>query len=266
MTSRPAPAIRDAAVASVVTLVLLGAATALLDAPGPPFDVIEPVTRMSLVRLDPGTFEMGSRAGEADRRDDEAAHLVTLTKVVYLGRHEVTQAEWATIMGGHPSPDAPCDACPVDRVDFYQVSEFISGLNARSTSMRFRLPTEAEWEYACDALAPPLPEPVEPAGRPTRVGRCGPGLTDVCGMHGNVAEWVNDWYGDYPLDPATDPRGPTAGMRRVVRGGSFATGPVGARCAARSSLPPQDSRPSVGFRLVGEPIVEEDGDRPSGGR
>lgn len=264
MTSRLAPAIRDAAIAGIVTLLLLAVTTTNLNAPGPAREIIEPRTGMPLVRLGSGTFQMGSRPDERDRRDDEAVHDVTLTKVVYLGRYEVTQAEWATVMGGNPSAYGPCDGCPVENVDFYQVSEFISNLNAQTTSMRFRLPTEAEWEHACATVPPWWPDPSgggAGTGRPTRVWQGkGPGV-GAFDLRGNVAEWVNDWYGPYPLEPATDPRGPAAGLRRVVRGGSFRGGAGSDRCAYRASLSPQDRSPAVGFRVVGEPIVEEDRDR-----
>ena len=139
----------------------------------------------------------------------------------------------------------------MENVDFYQVSEFISNLNAQTTAMRFRLPTEAEWEYACatgSALVARIPpEARTGTGRPTRVweGK-GPGV-GAFDLHGNVAEWVNDWYGPYPLEPATDPRGPAAGLRRVVRGGSFRGGagqPTAARIAPRC-LPRTGARPSA---------------------
>lgn len=243
-----------------MTLLLLAVTTSNLDAPGPAREVIEPRTRMQLVQLGTGAFQMGSTPDDRDRRDDETRHDVTLTKVVYIGRHEVTQAEWATVMGGNPSANGPCDACPVENVDFYQASEFISNLNAQTTGMRFRLPTEAEWERACASTPPWEPDATAVgAGRPTRVS---PGQGRwPSGMRGNVGEWVNDWYGPYPEAPVTDPRGPAAGLRRVVRGGSFLGGAGTDRCAHRSSMSPQDRSPAVGFRLVGEPIVEEDGDR-----
>jgi formylglycine-generating enzyme required for sulfatase activity len=264
VTAHSAPSIREAVIACAVALLLLAVSTTNLNAPGPAREIIEPRTRMQLVRLGSGTFQMGSRPDERDRRDDETLHEVTLSKVVYIGRYEVTQAEWATVMGGNPSAYGPCDGCPVENVDFYKVSEFISNLNAQTTSMRFRLPTEAEWEHACATAPPWWPDPAgggPGTGRPTRVweGK-GPGV-GAFDLRGNVAEWVNDWFGPYPPGPVTDPPGPAAGLRRVVRGGSFLGGAGTSRCAYRSSMSPQDRSPAVGFRVVAEPIVEEGGDR-----
>jgi formylglycine-generating enzyme required for sulfatase activity len=265
VTARSAPAIRDAAIVGVGTLLLLAVTTTILVAPGPPRNIIEPRTRIQLVRLDPGTFEMGSPPGDTRRGDDETPHAVTLTRTVYISRYEVTQAEWAMVMGGNPSDYGPCDGCPVENVDFYQVSEFVSNLNAQTTAMRYRLPTEAEWEFACRAGSTEATEsgadPAPAAGHPERVGRRQANPLGLFDMHGNVSEWVNDWHAPYGPEPATDPSGPTAGTRRVIRGGSFLDSDAGSRCAARSTLSPPDRRPSVGFRIVGEPIVDEEGDR-----
>jgi formylglycine-generating enzyme required for sulfatase activity len=279
VTPDSAPAIRDALVAAVVTVLLLAVTTSTLVAPGPPRVIVEPRTGMQLVMVEPGSFEMGSAPGEQGRGDDETRHTVTLTKRFYMGRFEVTQTEWAVVMGGNPSRFHSCARCPVENVDFFKVGEFISNLNAQSTSMRYRLPTEAEWEYACragsdtafstgerltrndanfDARYPyPGEAPAEPAGTTRRVGSYPPNAWGLYDLHGNVWEWTNDWYGPYEAGPQSDPRGAAAGTRRVIRGGSFHFDANSARCALRYSHSPQDKGFSLGFRVVGEPISRE---------
>ena len=144
---------RYPALLAAVTVCLCALAASTLDAPGPPGVYIEPQTGMVLVAIEPGHFTMGSPEGEAGRQADEEARVVTLDRRVYMGRFEVTQTEWAMVMRDDPSGHADCGRCPVENVDFFQVDEFITALNAQSTSMRYRLPTEAEWEYACRAGA-----------------------------------------------------------------------------------------------------------------
>ena len=144
-------AIRYPVVIVVATAIVLVWSASSLVAPGPPAVLIEPQTGMVLVAIEPGRFEMGSPETEAGRGADERRHAVTLSKRIFMGRFEVTQTEWAIIMRNRPSQFAGCGQCPVENVDFFQVDEFITNLNAQSTSQRYRLPTEAEWEYACRA-------------------------------------------------------------------------------------------------------------------
>ena len=107
---------------------------------------------MEFVRIEPGTFEMGSRSGEAGRDDDETQHRVTLSQAFYLGKYEVTQGQWAAVMGSNPSRFSNCGrTCPVEQVSWDDVQEFIRELNRREGANVYRLPTEAEWEYAARA-------------------------------------------------------------------------------------------------------------------
>src|SRR5690349_658736 len=110
----------------------------------------DPVTGMPFVLIPAGEFEMGTPENEPQRESQERLHHVRLTEAFYLGAHEVTQREWTDVMGTNPSQFTSCGpACPVERVTFFDVQNFIERLNARSPWVGFRLPTEAEWEYAC---------------------------------------------------------------------------------------------------------------------
>jgi formylglycine-generating enzyme required for sulfatase activity len=249
---------------------------AQLVAPGPAGFYIEPTTGMVLVAVNPGPFMMGSPESEPGRNDDETQHRVTMPRLFYMGQHEVTQAEWTKVMGSNPSHFADCERCPVESVDFYQVNTFLSRLNAGTSSMRFRLPTEAEWEYACRAgTSTPYSvgaqittaqanidgrhsvdvEDGAAYEKTLPVGTFPPNPWGLYDMHGNVWEWTNDRYGPYNPRQDTDPRGAEIGGTRVIRGGSWNFDAVSARCGLRYTHAPQDSDYSVGFRVVGEPTV-----------
>ena len=263
-------------IAIVVSIAIVAMVGARLVAPGPPAFYVEPNTRMVLVAIEPGTFMMGSPASEAGRNRDETPHRVTLSKRFYMGRFEVTQTEWQMVMRSEPSHFQGCSLCPVETVNFYDVDEFISRLNARSVAMRFRLPTEAEWEYACRAgtttayafgdrltiqdanvlTAPASGEALTPGVGPYRtriVGSYHPNAWGLHDMHGNVWEWTNDFYGPYDTRAAVNPRGPEVGPRRVIRGGSWYFDAASARCALRYTHEPDERGFSLGFRIVGEP-------------
>lgn len=270
---------------AIVTLGLLAAAAGHLLAPGPPTLFIEPQTKMEFVAIEPGSFTMGSGDGEAGRNADETPRQVTLTKRFYVGRYEVTQTQWAVVMRENPSFREGCSQCPVENVDFYQVDTFITNLNAQSVSMRYRLPTEAEWEYVCRAGTttafstgngmsadqanfdrrfpyPPRTTPQSPPDQDTDeiaprwtlpVGSYPPNRWGLHDVHGNVWEWTNDWYGPFPARAEVDPRGPESGAARVIRGGSWNFDANSCRCALRYAHAPQHKGPGVGFRLVAEP-------------
>lgn len=263
--------------AALVVLVAAGIALLAthLVAPGPADFYIEPVTGMVLVAVRPGSFMMGSDESEPGRNDDEYLHRVTITQLFYIGQHEVTQAEWGRVMRTDPSRFTGCEKCPVEQVDFYQVNEFLSRLNAGNTAVRFRLPTEAEWEYACRAGSRTAFSTGEhltasQANVDTRytstgsedgaayektlpVGRFAANKWGIRDMHGNVWEWTNDWYGPYDPRQEIDPRGSETGTRKVIRGGSWRFDANSARCGLRYTHAPQDKGDSLGFRVVGEP-------------
>src|SRR5712691_1273037 len=243
-------------------------------------------TGMTLVELPPGRFTMGSASSETGRNDDETLHDVEITRPFLLGQHEVTQQEWRTVMGTSPSQFGSCGArCPVENVTFTDVQQFLTKLNARvasssskTPSLRYRLPTEAEWEYACRARTTgPFstgenlttaqanyngrqPYGSFPAGefrqKPTPVGTFPMNPWGFADLHGNVWEWTADWYGPSG-DNATaniDSYGPEAGEKRVTRGGSWFFDANSARCALRYTHAPQDKGFSLGFRVAADRV------------
>jgi formylglycine-generating enzyme required for sulfatase activity len=230
---------------------------------------IEPWTRMTFVRLAPGTFRMGTPPGEAQREPQETPHTVRLTKSVYLASYEVTEEQWIRVMGSNPSHFQPCPSCPVERVSFVEVERFIDRLN-RTATPGFRLPTEAEWEYACRAGGTlpfgaraslgsndanidgdyPYGAPQGIArGRTVPVGSFPPNAWGLYDMSGNVWEWTGDWHCPYAGD-ATDPVGRCDSGLRVIRGGSWKFDGGSARCGLRYTHRPQDSGYSLGLRLA----------------
>ena len=200
---------------------------------------------MEFVLIEPGTFQMGSRSGEAGRHDDEVRHQVTLSQAYYLGKYEVTQGQWAAVMGDNPSRFSNCGrTCPVEHVSWDDVQEFIRELNRREGANVYRLPTEAEWEYAARAGTQTAYHFGTAANRLGQygwyqdnsgdqthpVGGKRPNGWGLYDMLGNVWEWVADWYGAYPRGAVTDPRGPSTGAS-----GCFAAG-VGAAPPAIAAL------------------------------
>jgi formylglycine-generating enzyme required for sulfatase activity len=216
----------------------------------------------------PGRFMMGSPEGEAGRLEDEAMHLVVLEKAFYLMTTPVTQKQWEQVMGENPSffkhPDRP-----VETISWYQAQIFVTRLNARGPEV-YRLPTEAEWEYCCRAgssslygfggLSKNLSDYAwygdnSAEGQPFKqshpVATRLPNRWGLYDMHGNVWEWVNDWYSYLGLEMAKDPLGPADGEERVIKGGRWNSQAPNCRSASRSYLPPDEVQAgSLGFRLL----------------
>ncbi len=242
----------------------------------------------------PGDFMMGSPPGEVGRQPNEGPqHPVTFTRPLWVQAHEVTQAEWRALMGTSPSGFDGCDDCPVEKVSWYGAAAYANARSAyeglpacyrlrgcteglgRCAGTDFagldcpgyRLPTEAEWEYAAragstgryatgdtDAHLDALGWYAANSGSRTQpVGQKAANPWGLFDMHGNVSEWCHDAYGAYSADPATDPLGPPSGQGRVVRGGSFANSARYARSAFRNYRWPLGRVPFVGFRLVRAP-------------
>lgn len=252
-----------------------GIAAGAAAGPAPPTaEWVEPRTGMAFVSVPAGRFVRGSPAAEPHREAQETAHQVTLTRPFWIGKFEVTQDQWHTVMGTRPSWfDRAGRDLPVENVTWFEVRSFLRRLTEWTPGSRFRLPTEAEWEYACragtttafhtgDALSgaqanidPRRPDDAsaaEASGRPVSVGSFPPNAWGLHDMHGNVWEWTWDPHCPYPDGPVTDPRGSCASGLRVIRGGSWRFRADSGRCALRYTHRPQDRGYSLGFRAVRE--------------
>lgn len=216
-----------------------------------------------MVFVQGGTFQMGSNEGD----DEKPVHSVTVGSF-YIGKYEVTQKQWRNIMGSDP-PELyfkGCAQCPVDNVSWNDVQEFIQKLNQR-TGKTYRLPTEAEWEYAARGgkqsrgytysgsnEVGEVAWYTENSGyKRYPVGQKKPNELGLYDMTGNVREWCNDWYGYdyYQSTPSSNPQGPSNGYFRVGRGGgSYNDKPAYQRVARRFSLSPSFRRLDTGFRLA----------------
>src|SRR5262245_3121191 len=220
---------------------------------------VEPLTGMAFVRIPAGSFDMGTPANEPRREAQERLHRVTLSRGFYLGVHEVTQREWARVMGGNPSNFRNCPACPVEKVTYLDVEAFLERINARSAWPGVRLPTEAEWEYACraggheayGAARTITTRLANYDGKKTvPVGSYPPNAFGLFDMSGNVWEWTSDDHCGYPDSAVTDPQGRCASGLKVIRGGSWYFGADSARCGLRYTHRPQDRGFSLGVRLA----------------
>jgi len=222
-----------------------------------------------------GTFMMGSPEDELGRSDyfDETLHQVTLTQSYYMQTTEVTQGQWKAVMGSNPSYFSECgDNCPIETVSWDDAQEFITKMNQRGEGT-YRLPTEAEWEYAARAGS----TTAFANGGITDIGCGDPNLDAIgwyCGnanrtthpvmqkqanayglsdMSGNVWEWCQDCHGNYPTGSVTDPTGSSSGSARVIRGGSWFSHAGRCRSADRSGSWPGYRDHDLGFRLASSP-------------
>jgi formylglycine-generating enzyme required for sulfatase activity len=190
-------------------------------------------------------------------------HEVTLIKPFYIGIHEVTQEQWEAVMGNNPS-EIKGVKLPVTNISWEDCQDFIRKLNAK-TSGGYRLPTEAEWEYACragtttaylvgDKITPKDANYVDSKiDKPVAVGSYKPNAFGLFDMHGNVFEWCEDWHGDYPAAAEINPKGAANGTRRVLRGGSFYSVVLNVRSSNRGANLPSFRNYGCGFRLTKNP-------------
>lgn len=242
---------------------------------------------MEFVKVAPGEFTMGCSTGDTNcDADEKPPHRVQITKAFEIGKYEVTQAQWQSVMGSNPST-IKGDDHPVETVSKNEVHDFLARLNARNDGHRYRLPTEAEWEYAARAgtstAQPPSLDEVawyaatsDDESHP--VGQKRPNAWGLYDMLGNVREWVEDVYarGYYSDSPLADPTGPELAqtqqqpepgrrgnfgrrgrMRQlpVVRGGGWDNPAIFVRFSARYHYYGPTLRVSdIGFRVVREPI------------
>lgn len=218
----------------------------------------------NMVRVKGGQYTMGNNKASAT---DELEHPVIISDIQF-SKFEVTQQQWAVIMGNNPSKNAGCATCPVENVSWEEVMRFIRKINVASNK-KFRLPTEAEWEYVAKLGGK---EEVDKAGGQEEyikktawyfanssktthpVGQKQPNAAGIYDMMGNVSEWCSDWYGSYYYkedDNQKDPEGPPLGKEKVVRGGSFLDyNGDQFRPSYRAKKLPTSKSENIGFRLV----------------
>jgi len=242
-----------------------------------PQDYVELVkSRLLIVRIPAGTFQMGTdQILKADdgwkacstcpvRNDVERpVHRVTISKEFWMGQFPVTQQQWQEVMGSNPSyfgsagPDAP-----VEQVSWKDVQAFLAKVNATQDRWAVRLPTEAEWEYAARAGSTgetygPLDDIAWYGGNASHtihpVGQKLPNAFGLYDMLGNVWQWCQDWFGSYSTEPAVDPQGPPTGERRITRGGCFYCDAIHERAARRNRDLEDHFSQSIGFRVVAVP-------------
>jgi formylglycine-generating enzyme required for sulfatase activity len=233
----------------------------------------------NMIYLPPGTFTMGSPTDEVGRWPDETQHTVVLTCGFYMGKYLVRQADYLALMGVNPSHFTGSNypacslSCPVEMVSWNDATTYCAQFTQQEAAAgrlapgwEYRLPTEAEWEYACRA------------GTTTRfsfgddpgyfnlgsyawyfdnsniethpVGQKMPNPWGLCDMYGNVDEWCQDWYGNYPFGTVTDPQGPDTGQDRVARGGYWMSTGSFCRSAQRYHFVQDAHKDLIGFRIV----------------
>jgi sulfatase modifying factor 1 len=238
----------------------------------------EPVLGMEFTKIKKGSFLMGDYE---NLKDSEIIHKVKITYDYWLGKTEVTQNQWQKIMGNkelHPQKPSPFRNLNPDypkvSVSYFDIEVFLEKLNDLSTEYQFRLPTEAEWEYACragtqtpfsfgafiyDSLAnynSEIPSKYTTLGSylgsPAPVGSYPPNQWGLFDMHGNVWEWVSDWYAPYKKEEVTNPTGPKDGIEKVIRGGSWYFGADNVKSSFRRTHKPKLWGFSIGFRIICE--------------
>ena len=219
--------------------------------------------KLTMVLIPAGEFTMGSPEDDPDRVSDETPHRIQITEPFYLGIYEVTQEQYEKVMGKNPSgSEGP--TLPVEQVSWEDATTFCAKLSASDPRSTYRLPTEAEWEYACRAgttTRHSFGDDLDPQyawfrdnsnGRSHPVGQKQPNAWGLYDMHGNVREWCRDWYASsYQEDPSTvDPTGPATGSNRVARGGGWFVTPEYCRSANRDKYAPINRFINLGFRVA----------------
>jgi formylglycine-generating enzyme len=245
-----------------ICLAVLGRPARADDVPlGPP----EPVRPMEMVLVKGGCYDMGDTFGEGAPNEKPVHHVCV--KDFYLGKYPVTQMEWVSTMAANPSAEPNCGlGCPVTNVTWNDVQEFIKKLSARFDKP-YRLPTEAEWEYAARSGG----KNEKWAGTSDEnelsnyawhynnshyqshpVGEKKPNGLGLYDMTGNAWEWMSDWYDEeyYAKSPSDNPQGPETGKTRVLRGGYWGDLTMWQRIARRIALDPATKGPGYGVRLV----------------
>ena len=216
-----------------------------------------------MIPVEGGTFKMGTLNETGMSTIETPQHEVTISKGYWIGETPVTQALWIAVMGVNPSSHKGNQDLPCENVSWNDCQAFISKLN-EMTGKKFRLPTEAEWEFA--ARGGTLSKGYKYAGSNNQkevawyvsnsngttqpVAQKQPNELGIYDMSGNVAEWVNDWYGRYPSVPVTDPTGPASGSFRVYRNGGYSDKAANIRIAFRYMERVTYKQPFIGLRLA----------------
>ena len=217
-----------------------------------------------MIKVEGGTFTMGDEDADSEAFNSRPAHQVTLSTYL-IGQTEVTQELWEAVLGRKPSVDRG-DKNPVESVNYYDCINFLTKLN-ELTGMNFRLPTEAEWEYAARGgnrskgfAYSGSDDPSEvawfyensgnPVPRHKPVAKKAPNELGIYDMSGNVFEWCMDWLGDYSSEPQTNPTGPISGTKLVIRGGSYNSNKKLCRVTSRWYEYPYERNYNRGLRLV----------------
>ena len=252
---------------TLIGLVLLVSCTIPLPAPVATLETwTDPVTGMEFVKLPAGCFQMGCGPQDGDCDSDEKpAHKVCVDEF-WLGKYEVTQAQWQKIMGSNPANFQDSPVHPVEEVSWDDVQAYLKKLNWQAGTFAYRLPTEAEWEYACRAGTQTAYSFGNDAGnlgeyawyngnsgdKTHAVGQLKPNPWGLYDMHGNVWEWCQDWYGEnyYSNSSEKNPQGPSSGEYRLLRGGSWHDYASYVRCASRVRSNPDSRYGSFGLRVV----------------
>jgi formylglycine-generating enzyme required for sulfatase activity len=214
---------------------------------------------LQMVFVQGGKFMMGSKDGGSD---EKPVHPVILSDF-FIGKFEVTERQWQYVMGKNPSFFKGCDDCPVEQVSWNDVQEFIRKLN-RKSGKNYRLPTEAEWEYAAkggnkskgftysgsDSISDVAWYNKNSDSKTHLVGQKQPNELGLYDMSGNVLEWCNDWYGRYLSGSQTNPKGPATGDSRVYRGGGWGYLNRSCRTSNRDRSGPRSHSFNLGFRVA----------------
>ena len=253
-----------------MVLGLVGALTVMAQEVKP--EIVEVIdlgkdVKLEMVLIPAGKFKMGSKRNPIDPfsnatvkqppENEVPQHEVVIAKPYFMGRYEVTQEQWFEIMGRNPSSEKG-RMFPVTDVSWEDCQEFIKKLNAK-TGGGYRLPTEAEWEYACRAGTTTeysygdsvtKSDANIDGNRIKTVGNYKPNAFGLYDMHGNVSEWCNDWKANYPAGAITDPKGPGTGKDRVIRGGTYNGHAPNARSSLRYFHAPTNRYSDAGFRLA----------------
>jgi formylglycine-generating enzyme required for sulfatase activity len=219
---------------------------------------------MEFVLIQAGTFSMGSTVFH----DEQPVHEIHIRRPFYLGKYPVTQGQWEAVMGNNPSYFRGHPDRPVENVSWWAVQEFIRKLNETEENLSYRLPTEAEWEYAARAASltaycfgndrRPLSNyawyEANAGGKTRPVRQLKPNTWGLYDVFGNVWEWTQDWYHEkyYAHSPLHDPQGPASGSCKVVRGGGWDCDAGDCRSASRNIEYPNEYANIIGFRLVRE--------------